>query len=342
MKSVRTIAFVALAAATASPALALSPSQFIIFGDSFIDAGSVWQFSGNTLPPLDQGFWYGRWSDGPSWADYLGYANLGGPTRAFNTGAAPGTLPPPFVPGATNFAVGGARGSFDDVQALGVIPSLPTQLNIFQAYLLLTGQGFDPDALYIINFGNNDVNLIQSLAGDPVAQMMVANAYVSNMTNAVAGLSAAGAKNILLLGVPNPSEAEGVALQAALDLSLDALTPALAPWTTLYRFDYFAFFGALVADPTQFGLPSTLITDQNRFCLAEVFPAQLGMDCSNYLLFDGIHVTRGVQKALSIEIGQLVGLAVVPEAATWAMLIAGFGLVGVAARRKRNFATARA
>jgi phospholipase/lecithinase/hemolysin len=335
MKQLSLIVGSVLALAAAAPASAFSPTQFIIFGDSFIDAGSVWQFTGKTQPPLGQGFWYGRWSDGPSWADYLGYANLGGPTRAFNVGAPAGTLPPPFVPGATNFAVGGARGSFDDVQAAGVIPSLPTQLNLFQAYLALTGQAFDTQALYIINFGNNDVNLIQSLAGDPVAQMMVANAYVTNMTNAVAGLSAAGAQHILLLGVPNPSEAEGVALQAALDLSLDALTPFLAPWTNFYRFDYFAFFNALEADPTQFGLPATLITDQNRFCLAEVFPAQLGMDCSNYLLFDGIHVTRGVQQALSVQIGRQIGLAVVPEPGTWAMLIAGFGMVGVAVRRRR-------
>lgn len=336
MTAIRALAVAVGVAVAASPAFALAPSQFIIFGDSFVDAGAVWQFSGNSLPPLGQGFWYGRWSDGPSWADDLGYASFGRPTPAFNIGAAPGTLPPPFVPGATNFAVGGARGSFDDVQALGVIPSLPTQLEIFQAYLLLTGQGFDPDALYVINFGNNDVNLIQSLAGDPAAQMMVANAYVTNMTGAVAGLSAAGARNILILGVPNPSEAEGVALQAALDLSLDAVTPALAPWTTLHRFDYFTFFDALVADPVRFGLPATLITDPNRFCLAEVFPAQLGMDCSNYLLFDGIHVTRGVQKALSVEIGRLVGLAVVPEPSSWAMLIAGFGLVGSALRRRRQ------
>ena len=334
MKSVSRIALAAFAIAAAAPATAFSPTQFVIFGDSFIDAGSVWQFTGNTQPALNLGYWYGRWSDGPSWADYLGYANLGGPTPAFNIGAPAGTLPPPFTPGATNFAVGGARGSFDDVQALGVIPSLPTQLNLFQAYLALTGQAFDPLALYIINFGNNDVNLIQSLAGDPLAQMAVANAYVTNMTNAVAGLSAAGAQHILLLGVPNPSEAEGVALQAALDASLNALTPMLAPWTNFYRFDYFAFFNALEADPTQFGLPATLITDQNRFCLAEVPPA-FGMDCSNYLLFDGIHVTRGVQQALSIQIGRQIGLAVVPEAGTWAMLIAGFGLVGVAVRRRR-------
>ncbi|WP_448578594.1 PEPxxWA-CTERM sorting domain-containing protein [Thermaurantiacus sp.] len=339
MKQFSLIAGVALAI-SAAPAAAFVPTQFVIFGDSFIDAGSVWQFTGKTVPPIGQGFWYGRWSDGPSWADHLGYANFGAPTPAFNVGAPAGTLPPPFVPGATNFAVGGARGSFDDVQAIGVIPSLPTQLNLFQAYLAFTGQAFDPGALYIINFGNNDVNLIQSLAGNPVAQAMVANAYVTNMTNAVAGLSAAGAQHILLLGVPNPTEAEGVALQAALDLSLDALTPFLAPWTNFYRFDYFAFFNALEADPTQFGLPATLITDQNRFCLAEVFPAQLGMDCSNYLLFDGIHVTRGVQRALSIEIGRQIGIAVVPEAATWAMLIAGFGMVGLAVRRQRRIAAA--
>ena len=36
------------------------------------------------------------------------------------------------------------------------------------------------------------------------------------------------------------------------------------------------------------------------------------------------------------QIGRQLGIAVVPEAGTWAMLIAGFGLVGHAARRRRT------
>jgi phospholipase/lecithinase/hemolysin len=316
------------------PAAAFTPSKFVVFGDSFVDAGSVNQFSGGALAPAALGFWYGRWSDGPSWVDYLGYANFGAPTRTFFTGNPPGTIPglPGFTytPGASNFAVGGARAGSDD----GLIPGLLTQVGLYNQYLAATGDLPDANTLFILNFGNNDVNFINSLAGDPSAQAAAFNAYVNNMAAVTLGLAAGGARHILVAGVPNPTKAPGPLLQATLDSALNAveMNPAFAG-ATLYRFDYFAFFNALEADPTQFGLPATLITDQSRNCLAEVAP--LG-DCSNYLLFDGIHVTQGVQQALSIQIGRQLGIAVVPEAGTWAMLIAGFGVVGAAARRRRS------
>ncbi len=311
------------------PANAYVPSQFVIFGDSFIDAGTVANATGNLVPDPALGYWYGRFSDGPTWADQLGYANFGAPTQAFNVG------PLPFTPGATSFAVGGARASFDDVQMLGTIPSLPSQLGLFSNYMAFTGQAFDPDALYILNFGNNDVNLIQSLAGDPAAQAAVFNAYVANMTNAVVGLSSFGAKNILLLGVPNPLEAEGIALQSALDASLDLVEANPMFTANLFRFDYFGFFNTLVADPTAYGLPAGLITDQTMYCLAVLGP---GQDCSNFLSFDGIHVTRGVHRALALEIGRQVGIATIPEPATWGMMLAGFGAIGFAMRRRERLA----
>ena len=317
----------------AMPAGAFTPSQFVVFGDSFIDAGSVHRFSGGTQAPRALGFWQGRWSDGPSWADYLGYANFGKPTPTFYGRNPAGTIPglPGFTytPGASNFAVGGARAGSN----AGLIPSLPTQVGLYNQYLAATGVLPDANTLFILNFGNNDVNHINSLAGNPVAQAAAFNAYVTNMANVTLGLAANGARHILVAGVPNPTKAPGPALQTALNAALNLVEAnPLFAGATLYRFDYFAFFAALEADPTQFGLPATLITDQSRNCLAEVPPKG---DCSNYLLFDGIHVTRGIQQAISIQIGRQLGIAVVPEPGTWAMLIAGFGFIGLAARRRR-------
>jgi hypothetical protein len=296
-----------VALSLAAPAAALAPSQFVFFGDSFIDAGVVANFTGGLIPDRSLGYWGGRFNEGPTWADFLGYANFGRPTPAFNVSNPAFTLPPPFTPGATNFAVGGARASGDDVQMLGTIPGLNSQLGLFQLYLLTTGQAFDPNALYVINFGNNDVNFIDSLP-NPADKAMAANAYVTNMVGAVAGLAGAGAQNILILGVPNPTNPTGVALQTALDAQLDLL---------------------------QFGLPPSVNLDLTTPCLAAVTPGP-GIDCTGFLSFDGTHVTKAVQKALSIEIARLTGLNAVPEPGTWAMLIAGFGLVGMAARRRRN------
>jgi phospholipase/lecithinase/hemolysin len=332
------IASMLLAAAT--PAAAYTPSGMVFFGDSFIDAGAVNQFTGGAIAPAELGFFEGRFSDGPTWADIISRRNLGNTVKTFYTGNPPGSIPglPGFVytPGASNFAVGGARGGSDD----GLIPGLPSQVGLYFQYLGATGDIPDADTLFVLNFGNNDVNYIQSLAGDPAAQEAAFEAYVTNMASVVSFLETAGAQHILVAGVPNPTEAEGVALQAALDGALDLVEADPGFTANLYRFDYFGFFTTLVADPTVYGLPATLVTDPNRFCLAEVVPMP-GIDCSNYLSFDGIHVTGGVQRAIAFEIEALVGLrGAVPEPATWGLMIAGFGLTGFALRRSRASAPA--
>ncbi|WP_199556506.1 SGNH/GDSL hydrolase family protein [Sandaracinobacteroides hominis] len=188
--------------AFAGPAAALTPSQFVVFGDSFVDAGVVWEFTGRVQPDAALGFWQGRFSDGPTWVDYLGYANLGAPTANFYAGNPAGTVPGApgfsFTPGATNFAVGGARASGD----AGMIPGLPTQVSLYSAYLAATGQLPDINTLFILNFGNNDVSAIQAAVGNPALQAQIATAYVTNMVNTVVGLAGFGAQHILVAGVP--------------------------------------------------------------------------------------------------------------------------------------------
>lgn len=307
------------ATALAAPAAALNPSTFYIFGDSFTDAGNIAAATGNTIPDPALGYWAGRFADGPNWADRLSYAQYGFATRA-------------SLKGGNNFSFGGARAAQDDIiSPTQAIPGLESQL------LLYSGQvGFvDPNALYIINFGNNDVNALQGSDADreglTVAQYQAA--YVGNMVGTVAQLNALGAQNILILGVPNPLEIEGLQLQALLDAQLDALEPSLT--ANLYRYSYFSFFLRLQADPTQFNLPADL--DFTTPCLAAVAPGP-GINCDGYLSFDGIHVTSKVQRAIARDIALQVGLANVPEPQSWAMLIAGFGLVGATMRRRARVA----
>ncbi len=311
--------FTTVAMAIAAPATALTPSNFYIFGDSFTDAGNIAAATGNTIPDPALGYWYGRFADGPNFIDRLSNAQFGHFTQASLTGG-------------NNFSFGGARAAQDDIISAGppvvAIPGLNTQLGFYAAQV-----GFvDPNALYVINFGNNDVNALQGTDADreglTVAQYQAA--YVSNFTNAVVGLSSFGAKNILILGVPNPAEAEGVLLQSLLDAQLDAVQPFLG--ATLYRYSYFSFFTRLQADPTQFGLPANL--NFTTPCLAAIAPGP-GINCTGYLSFDGIHVTTRVQQALAGDIARFVGLANVPEPGNWAMLIAGFGLTGAVMRRRR-------
>jgi phospholipase/lecithinase/hemolysin len=315
----RVLPAIAAAAAlfAAMPAAAWTPSQIVGFGDSFTDSGNINAAVGDDRFADDAlGYWYGRFSDGPNWFDLLHLANLGSYATA-------------SLLGGTNYAFGGARAAQDDLVILdgqpAAIPGLNTQLGFFS----VQGGGVDPNALYVINFGNNDVNAIQSGDTEGLTIEQYRAAYVNNIVNAVLGLTAFGAQHILVAGVPNPTEIEGQILQAQLDAALDLIEPGLP--STLTRFDYFGFFTALAADPTQFGLPADL--DFVTPCLVGEIPGP-DIDCTGYLSFDGIHVTSAVQRALSIQIARQVGVNTIPEPATWALFIAGFGLVGAAVRRR--------
>lgn len=306
-------------AAVAAPAAALTPTTFYVFGDSFTDAGNIAAATGNTIPDPAQGYWRGRFADGPTWVDRLSYAQYGFATRA-------------SLLGGNNFSFGGARAAQDDIIDPGppevAIPGLASQLALYGGQIGVV----DPDALYIINFGNNDVNALQGSDADreglTVAEYQLA--YVQNMVGTVVGLNNFGARNILILGVPNPLEAEGIELQGLLDAQLDLVEPTLT--ADLYRYSYFQFFTRLQNDPAEFGLPADL--DFFTPCQSAV-PNGPGMDCTGYLRFDDTHVTSKVQQALARDIAGFVGLADVPEPQSWAMMIAGFGLVGAMMRRRQ-------
>ncbi|KPF78054.1 hypothetical protein IP88_04895 [alpha proteobacterium AAP81b] len=207
------------------------------------------------------------------------------------------------------------------------MPDLALQVGF---HLGATGGVADPDALYILNFGGNDVFGLES---GSIGGFANNGAYVASLLNTVQGgllaLSAAGASRILVTGIPNTTPT-GFGLEAQLQARLDSVEPLLGQ-TELLRFSYQNFFIALATDPKAFGVaPFT----ENGNCIGNR-PVIAGViDCTGYFSFDGIHPTAQVQRALSREIAATAGIAV-PEPATWALLIAGFGLVGAMQRRRR-------
>lgn len=299
----------------APAAAATRPSSLIVFGDSLVDAGNAYIGSGGATAQPTLGYVDGRFTNGYEYTDIINRRLTGSYTR-------------PALLGGDNYAVGGARAA-GDATLLGFnVPGLNNQLALYQA---ASGGVADPNALYVINFGNNDVNAIQSGDTYGLDTAQYSALYVANIVNAVAGLNAAGATRILVAGVPNPNEAEGVALQAQLDLGLDAISPFLT--ASLYRFDFFDFFTRLQANPDRFGLPADISFTQN--CI----PGQLAIsnppDCTNFFSFDGTHPTAPVHVALAKEVSRLIGIGGVPEPAVWLQLITGFGLAGTAMRRRR-------
>ncbi len=90
------------------------------------------------------------------------------------------------------------------------------------------------------------------------------------------------------------------------------------------------FFGANKGEPYIF---LNFFNDEGSFdrIVFDETPARGGYESDNHTV--GHFLTKGTGTGIDINPGSFPGA--VPEPATWAMLVAGFGLVGVSARRRR-------
>ena len=300
----------ALALLAVSPALAVSSySNLYVFGDSLVDAGNVSVVTGGTTPNPAQGYYNGRFSNGPVASDAL---NL----------AIEGTLSAPSLTGGDNYAYGGARARNDGAG----VPDVAAQVS---SYLTNVGGVADPNALYLINAGGNDV--FDILSGAPAAATI--SAAVTAIVTQVSFLQAAGAQYFLVAGVGNvggtPSaiaagpaaQAAGLALSQQLTNALFAALPA-----SVLKYDVMALFNDVVANPLAYGLPLGL--NLTNACLGSGTPDPAGPPtCNSYAFFDTIHPTTQVASVL----GNAWVVAAVPEPDTTSLL--AIGLLVLALRR---------
>lgn len=308
--------------AAALPAGAGPYSQLVIFGDSLSDVGNA-RIGAAVLglpDPAPPPFFMGRFSNGPVWADFVHDALIGGPSLP----AAPLIFGLP-LPSGQNYAIGGARA------APNADPSVdfPGQLGFFGT---ISGGLADPDALYVIAFGSNDITAnIQGAVDAP----MIADS-VGAIIGGMAALNAAGARHFLVLGVAdigneprfaiNPADAAvGRALSVAFDQATRQALKAtpFAPGTRVTYHNGLRFFDALEADPAAFGLPPL---DGLTPCFT-VLAAIPG--CAGFAFADDIHPTSAVHLAYARDI-----LATVPAPASVALF--GLGALALAGARRRG------
>jgi outer membrane lipase/esterase len=305
---------IALAIALLAPSLAhaASFSTFYVFGDSLVDAGNIKAATGGAVPSASEGYFEGRFTNGYDYTDLLSISAFGAPTVA-------------SLEGGNNFAFGGAR----VVTNADFVPDLGFQLG---AYTSRVGGVADPDALYILTFGGNDVFALGSGDTGALTPSQYATAVATQYAGGVQYLNSIGARNILITGIPNALDPAASALEAQLQTSIDALT--LTPDTNLYRFSFLDFFNTVTTDPGALGLPP-LRTDTT--CLRARGPSP-APDCTGFFFFDDVHPTAAVQSAAAREINRQFSLvpAPVPEPMTWTMMIIGFGVTGAAMRRQRS------
>lgn len=227
----------------------------------------------------------------------------------------------PALAGGGNFAFGGARTSADGVN---LPPSLIAQGGLF----LNSNNGVAPkDALYVLQSGGNDARdalaLIQS--GLPIETVIetTANQYAQSLGVLVDQLQLAGAHRIVIWNVPNIGSAPALTIQGSQVSALGeqvamamnhALSDRMSFEPGVSIFDDFSLVTQAVMHPEVYGL--TNVTDA---CGAT--PA---CDPSSYLFWDGLHPTSTGHVLLAQHMIQMI-----PEPATYALLIAGLLVVGM-------------
>ena len=313
-RTVRTALAAALALAVLPAAAHDQPfSSTVFFGDSLTDAG----YFRPLLPPNVQPV-TGQFTTNPGlvWSQWLAehYGTQARPNGNGQTG--------------DNHAAGGARNGVDVTGALGFTPSLATQA---AGYLAANGGRADPDALYTVWGGANDLFAVTS---DPGNAQAIIGAAVGAQVGIIGGLQAAGARYVLVPNIPDlgltPSfraqgpaaAAQGTALATGYNQAL--FSTLASNGLAVIPVDTFAFLREVAADPAQFGITNVTGTA----CMPQITAQSLTCNPTSlvspdapqtYLFADGVHPASGAHVALAdLAIAAIEGprqMAVLPHSA---------------------------
>ncbi len=311
----RSILAMALALAAAPAFAQQTPfSQTFFFGDSLTDSGfyqrALVQATGNPDAALAARF---TTNPGLVWSEFL--------ADVYGTNAAPAwyldltlpTGPAPVDGSGTNFAAGGGTvrvgPGYPPVDAQGnptfiaFAPSLTTQVT---QYLGPSGVA-DPDALYSIWGGNND--LFFTLAGALTPQQFLDSAVQE--VGLVGALHNAGARYIMVANLPDfASTPFGQSLSAAQLAGVNALVDGYnqtlfgglqAAGLRVIPLDAFHFLQEIVADPGTYGF-TNVITPACGAAPALGCSAANFVDpnaASSYAFADSVHPSTAAHRLLS-------------------------------------------
>lgn len=287
-RKIATIGFVLLSLFFPLKASALNYDEIYIFGDSFSDTGNVFNTIDGVVPPSPP-YFNGRFSNGPVWVEYLA-----------------SELELTFNP-KNNFAFGGATTGFKNV-GLSSLPGLQQQINSFE----LTNSAANPNALYIVWAGVN--NYLDYLVSSDLPSPTQA---VTDLSTAVTSLAEFGAKNIMVVNLPNlanfpvarfnfnnqvPELFNNLtnAHNAGLNNQLKLLRQQLSPDLKIISLDVSSLFNRIVATPQEFGLANvTEYCIQNPLVVPFPLTTQpVACNSEEFLFWDSIHPTTATQKII--------------------------------------------
>ncbi len=231
------------------------------------------------------------------------------PTRA---GCGPSTWPIIFGTNAApngngqigdNYAAGGARIQASAVSALGAAPSVSSQIN---TYLTANGGRADPNALYTVWGGAND---LLAAATVPAQAQAIIGSAVTAQVGAVAALQNAGARYVMVPTIPDVGltprfRAGGAVGMAQGTGAATAYNNALfnglqSAGLRVIPVDTFHMLQEIVASPGTYGFSNVTNTACNPAVpLPACNPTSLvAANAQNtYVFADGVHPTTAVHQ----------------------------------------------
>ncbi len=292
----------------ASDSITVPPGGFTdlyAFGDSLSDAGNIGYLSRGLEPAAPYNA--GRFTSGNVWVQDLA-VNLGLPAVKDS------------LQGGTDYAYAGAETGANP-QHTALPTDLPSQLLQFE----LNTPRPSANALYTVWAGSNDILGLADSSLTPAQQQAGAQQAANNEVSMIKGLISHGAKNLVVLDVPDLSKtpsglaapntaATKAALAQAFNADLGAGLQAIMA-TGAAKIDYIDTFGLLdgvIANPAPFGFTNVTqplwtgnYTDPSSGGLRAVGAAQAG-----YVFFDGLHPTAQTHYLLAASVTQtLTGTA---------------------------------
>ncbi|MEP0757618.1 SGNH/GDSL hydrolase family protein [Coleofasciculus sp. FACHB-T130] len=248
-----------------NPGSAQTFNQIYVFGDSLSDVGNVLKATNGQYPP-NPPYFQGRYSNGPVWADYLASKlKLKSSTE-------------------TNFAYGGATTG----NSRQIPPGLLAQIESFKA----THSSANPKALYVVWAGANDY--LRGATDSTVP--------INNLAIAVKSLSVAGAKNIVVVNLPDLGKLPGTRTtqrseslnvltkkhNSGLAASLNGLRQQLNSDIKITYLDVNSLYNQVTNNPKKFGF-----TNVTNACISR---AKICNNPNEYLFWDSIHPTTAAHK----------------------------------------------
>ncbi len=292
----RILAALALGGFTASAFAQSAPaprtfSTYYFFGDSLTDSGNTFALTGSPPAP----YYQGRVSNGITYAEYLAPGLAAAATTSANG---------PRL----NFAFAGATAAPGSA-----VPNLAQQVAMYQA----RGITARSDGLYVLLAGANDLlNTVSNPATQNGPALMASGSTAANaVTTAVQSLAGLGAKNILVLNLPDISKtprfvtgsgAPAASLIQAGSYSFNndikgRLAGLSVGDTKVTLFDLNSTLATILANPDRFGFSIT-----NRNYVDILSAGGNPGDAGQYVFWDGIHPTTKTHAILAQVLTEVV------------------------------------